>query len=247
MKIAIDAHSLGTQAGGNETYFRQLLQGLAQDQSKNQYNILYTHASALGQVQNDPRFSFTAIPRNPIVRICAALPWLLKKTKPDVFHCQYIQPPWGKTKTVVTIHDLAHEHFPEFFHPLEALRMKKMVRSTARRASHITTVSEFCATDIQRRCGVPREKISVSYPAASEKFHPRDKQLCREHLARTYGIDSPFILYVGRIQARKNLPRLVEAYSFLRKQGITAKLVLVGKQDWQSERVLTKIQELRLG
>src|SRR5438105_5529938 len=180
MKIAIDAHSLGTQAGGNETYFRQLLQGLAQDQSKNQYNILYTHASALGQVQNDPRFSFTAIPRNPIVRICAALPWLLKKTKPDVFHCQYIQPPWGKTKTVVTIHDLAHEHFPEFFHPMEALRMQKLVRWTARRASHILTVSEFSAADIAGRFGVPREKITVALQSPSPDFHPREKQLCQE-------------------------------------------------------------------
>src|SRR5947207_4430206 len=247
MKIAIDVHSIGTQAGGNETYFRQLLRGLALDKSDHQYTIFYVHPAALEEIKGDPRFNPVLVPKNPVARLCFSLPRLLRKIRPDIFHCQYVQPPFTRAKTVVTIHDLAHEHFPEFFHPLEALRMKKMVRSTARRASHITTVSEFCATDIERRCGVPREKISVSYPAASEKFHPRDKQLCREHLARTYGIDSPFILYVGRIQARKNLPRLVEAYSLLRKQGITAKLVLVGKQDWQSERVLARIQELGLG
>src|SRR5258708_29543720 len=187
--MVIEADSLGTKAGGNETYFRQLIRGLAQDQSKNQYNIFYTHAFALGQIQDDPRFSLTAIPKNPIVRICVSLPRLLQKTKPDVFHCQYIQPPFGNTKTVVTIHDLAHEHFPEFFHPLEALRMRKLVRWTARRASHILTVSEFSATDIAGRFGIPREKITVALQAASPGFHPRDKHLCQEHLARTYRID----------------------------------------------------------
>src|SRR5258708_25311790 len=181
MRIAIDAHSLGTQAGGNETYFRQLLRGLAQDQSKNQYNIFYTHAFALGQIQDDPRFSLTAIPKNPIVRICVSLPRLLQKTKPDVFHCQYIQPPFGSTKTVVTIHDLAHEHFPEFFHPLEALRMKKLVRWTARRASHIFTGSEFSAADIAGRFGSPREKIPVALHAASADCHPAATQLSQEH------------------------------------------------------------------
>jgi len=246
MKIAIDVHSIGTQAGGNETYFRQLLRVLALDKSNHQYTLFYVHPAALEEIKGDPRFNPVLVPKNPIIRMCFSLPRLLRKIRPDIFHCQYVQPPFTRTKTVVTIHDLAHEHFPEFFHPLEALRMKKMVRATARRADHIVTVSEFCATDIQRRCGVPQEKISVSYPAASEKFHPREKQSCREHLARTYGIDCPFILYVGRIQARKNLPRLVEAYSHLRKQGISAKLVLAGKQDWQSERVLAKIQELGL-
>jgi glycosyltransferase involved in cell wall biosynthesis len=53
-------------------------------------------------------------------------------------------------------------------------------------------------------------------------------------------------LYVGRIQARKNLPRLVEAYARLRKQGLDAKLVMVGKRDWQSGQLLEKIKDLGL-
>ena len=246
MKIAIDVHSLGTQSGGNETYFRQLVRGLVQDKSDNRYHLFYSYPSALNEFQWDARFSFSKIPTNPIRRICFSLPRLLQETKPEVFHCQYVKPPFVKTRTVVTIHDLAHEHYPEFFHPLEAFRMKKLVRWTAGRADHILTVSEFSAADIARRFGVPREKITVAYQAAAPDFRPRDAAQCREHVAKTYGIDSPFILYVGRIQARKNLPRLVEAYARVRKQGATAKLVMVGKKDWQSERLLEKIKELGL-
>jgi glycosyltransferase involved in cell wall biosynthesis len=244
MKIAIDVHSWGTQSGGNETYFRQLVRGLVQDKSDHQYQLFYSYPSVLNDFPFDGRFGFSKIPTNPIRRICISLPLLLRKTKPEVFHCQYIKPPFPKIRTVVTIHDLAHEHHPEFFHPLEAFRMKKLVRWTAGRADHILTVSEFSAADIARRFGVPREKITVVYQAAAPGFRPRDKAQCREHVAKLYGIDSPFILYVGRIQARKNLPRLVEAYARLRKQGTTAKLVMVGKKDWQSERLLEKIKEL---
>ncbi|HEV7550068.1 MAG TPA: glycosyltransferase family 1 protein [Candidatus Angelobacter sp.] len=246
MRIAIDAHSLGTQSGGNETYIRQLLGGLSEDQSRNSYRLFYTNPAALTDCTVDSRFTFTQIPKNPIPRICSVLPRLLAKEKPDVFHCQYVQPPFARTKTVLSIHDLAHEHFPEFFHPVEALRMKTLVRWSAKRASHIMTISEFSAADISRRFDLPRERITVAYLAASPDFHPRDKGQSQEHLARMYGINSSFILYVGRIQARKNLPRLVEAYARLRKQGLDAKLVMVGRQDWQSEQLVQKIKELGL-
>ena len=246
MKIAIDVHSLGTQSGGNETYYRQLLSGLTEDKSDNQYDLFYTHPAASSQDHGDRRFHFKKIPRNPIVRICAVLPHLLRKIKPDVVHCQYILPPLTKAKSVLTVHDLAHEHFPESFHPVEAARMKTLVRWSAKRATHILTVSEFSAADIARRFNISRAKITVAYQAASPVFQPRDKGHCQEHVARAFGIDSPFILYVGRIQSRKNLPRLVEAYNQVRQQGITAKLVIVGKKDWQSEQLLEKIKQLGL-
>jgi len=246
MKIAIDAHSLGAQASGNETFFRQLVRGLALDDSRNLYTLFHTHRFSLKEAENDPRFTLRRIPRNPFLRLGASLPLALRQIRPDVFHCQYVQPLWGAGKMVVTIHDLAHEHYPEFFSPVEALRMKKLVRWTARKARHILTVSEFSAADIAARFGLPREKITVAYLAAAPELHPRDPQLCQERLARSYGVRPPFILYVGRIQARKNLPRLVEAFARVHKQEPSATLVIVGKKDWQSERLLQKIRELDL-
>jgi glycosyltransferase involved in cell wall biosynthesis len=246
MKIAIDVHSLGTQAGGNETYYRQLIRGLAQDHSNNRYTLLHTHPFTLDAIETDSRFALRQIPRNPALRLSAAIPFVLKQINPDIFHCQYIRPLWGKHKTVVTIHDLAYEHFPEFFRPLEVIRMKKLVRWTAKKADHILTVSEFSAADIAARFGVPREKVTVAYQAASREFHPRDKGSSQEVLGRTYGIRAPFILYVGRIQARKNLPRLVEACARLRQRGAEVQLVIAGRKDWQSERLLQKVRQVGL-
>jgi len=246
MNIAIDVHSLGTQAGGNETYFRQLIHGLAASPQQNRYTLFYTQPGALNVSQGDPRFSFVRIPRNPLTRIGFSLPYQLRRRKPDVFHCQYIQPPCGNVSSVLAIHDLAHENFPQFFHPLERLRLQKLVRWSAHRASHIVTLSRFSAEDIARRYNVPLEKITITYLAAAEDFHPREKGICREKLARAYGLDAPFILYVGRLQARKNLPRLVEAYARAKQHGVQEKLVLVGRKDFQFDQLLARIKELKL-
>src|SRR5689334_11216557 len=93
MKVAIDVHSIGAQAGGNETFYRQLLQGLTEDQTQNSYTLFYTHAHAPSLVHVDERFKWVRIPQNPLVRISFALPAVLRELKPDVFHCQYILPP----------------------------------------------------------------------------------------------------------------------------------------------------------
>lgn len=246
MKVAIDVHSLGTQAGGNETFYRQLLEGLVEDGSPNHYTLFYTRPQALSSVKLDDRFTWKHIPANPFCRICFSLPRALNTLQPDVFHCQYILPPRVKAKSVVTIHDLAHEHHPEFSPRLEALRMRKLVRWSARRADHIITVSEYSARDIEQIYGVPRSKITVAYQAAAETFRPRDKQSCRLHLEKAYGLRSPFLLYVGRVQARKNLVRLVEAFARVRRQHTDLRLVIVGKPDLHYEKLLARVDALSL-
>ena len=74
--------------------------------------------------------------------------------KPDVFHCQYILPPNVKCRTVITIHDLAHETYPQFSPRFEGLRMRMLVPWSAKRADHIITVSEYSAAEIQRRSSI---------------------------------------------------------------------------------------------
>jgi glycosyltransferase involved in cell wall biosynthesis len=246
MKVAIDVHSIGAQAGGNETFYRQLLQGLTEDRTPNSYTLFYTHAHAPTLVRVDQRFHWVRIPHNPIVRIYFALPALLRELKPDVFHCQYILPPRVKCKTVVTIHDLAHERYPKFSPRVEGVRMRKLVPRSARRADHIITVSEYSANDLVSLYGVPRSKITVAYQAPSPKFKPRDKLSSQERLKTRYGINSPFLLYVGRLQARKNLIRLTQAFARVRKTHTDLKLVLVGKPDLHHEKLIAKVEELGL-
>lgn len=246
MHIAIDVHSLGSRAAGNETYYQQLLQGLAEERNQHQFTLFYTHPEALQNSPNGTHFSWVKIPQNPVLRLGVSLPLQLRKHDPDVFHCQYIAPPGVPSKLVVTIHDLAHEHHPALAHPLETLAMRKLVRASAHRADRILTVSQFCAADISCTYGIPSEKIYVASPAVSEKFQPRDKSDSQAIIVRKYGIRPPFILYVGRIQVRKNFVRLVEAYARLLREGPVPKLLMIGKSDWGAQKIHKRIEQLNL-
>jgi glycosyltransferase involved in cell wall biosynthesis len=246
MKVAIDVHSLGAQAGGNETFYRQLLQGLSKDDSPNQYILLYTRPDAPSVLELDRRFDWIHVPEHPVRRNAFSIPAVLRATKPDVFHCQYIVPLGTGCKTVVTIHDLAHERYPELSPRMEALRMRLLVPWSARRADRIVTVSECSAHDIERIYHIPRDKITVAYQSAEVNFRPRDKAQSRDHIARVYSIHTPFILYVGRVQARKNVPRLIEAFSTVRVRHPNMRLVIVGKPDLHYDKVQKKLRELRL-
>jgi glycosyltransferase involved in cell wall biosynthesis len=246
MKIAIDVHSLGTRAAGNETYFQQLLAGLAGDQSDHEYALLYVHRAALEPFALDARFRLVEIPTNPLRRNVVAIPRALRAIRPDVFHCQYVVPPFVHVPTVVSIHDLAYEHFPEYFRPFERWRMKRQVRAAAQRAAHVVTLSEYSAGDMAEKYGISREKITVTHLAADARFQPRDRAAAQKQIAEKYGIAAPFVLYVGRVQARKNLPRLVEAFAQVRARSPELRLVIVGKRDWQAEQLLARVQGLGL-
>jgi glycosyltransferase involved in cell wall biosynthesis len=247
MHIAIDVHSIGSRAAGNETYYQQLVRGLAEFGSAHQFTLFYTHPEAPRGVPASPQFVWEKIPQNRILRLGFSLPRRIREIAPDIFHCQYIAPARVSSKLVVTIHDLAHEHHPGLAHPLETLAMRKLVRATAQRADRILTVSHFCAADIAGTYGISAEKILVASPAISTEFHPRDKAWAQGVIAHKYAITFPFILFVGRLQARKNLVRLLEAYAQLMKQAPTPKLLMIGKPDWGVQQIQQTIERLDLG
>jgi len=163
-----------------------------------------------------------------------------------VFHAQHILPPFCNCRTVATIPDIAHEHYPEFFSTFEALRSKALIRRSAERADHVITVSEYSKNDICKTYHIEPEKITVTHEGAGTEFFPRDKEVCREQVARKYGIQAPFLLYVGRLQERKNLRRLLSAFARVKQMGAEQKLVLVGKKDWMLGSIQAHAESLGL-
>lgn len=247
MKIGIDVHSIGSGKGGNETYYRSLIEALPRVDQSNQYFLYHTRAGKR-PMNGFARRNFATRrirPASPYFRIPFALPAQIKREPVDVFHAQFIVPPFLKARTVTTIPDIAYEHFPEFFPNYQKAWSKVLIRSSARRADHIITVSEHSKKDIVRTYGIEEEKITVTPEGVSEDFYPRPKARAKE-IVRKYGIEGSFILYLGRLQGRKNLTRLVDAYSRIRKAGCEEKLVLAGKPDSLFEVTIVRIRDLRL-
>ena len=247
MRIAIDAHSVGTQLGGNETYAVNLIEALAEIDQENQYTLYVTKRSAIDRFANRwPNFKVKqTLPHTPLVRIPITLSAELRKNPVDVLHVQYTAPPFAPCPIVVTIHDLAFEHLPETFNRRSWLQLRLTVRSTARRAAQIVTVSEYSRQDIIKTYGIAPEFITVTPEAASSNFTRVTSETELQKMRDTYGIEGDYILSLCSIQPRKNLVRLIEAYSLLRRLHSEVKLpqlVLAGKRGWLDDETMRAAQ-----
>lgn len=245
MHIAIDAHAVGTGLAGNETYIANLIEALAEIDTANRYTLYVTRREAFERFRNRwPNFTpRLTLPHTPLVRIPVTLVAELRRRPVDLLHVQYTAPPFAPCAVVPTIHDLAFEHLPETFKRRSWMQLRLTVRRTARRAAHIITVSEFSRRDIENTYRIAPERITVTPEAASKVFSPADAAEI-ERVRAHYKIEGDYLLAVGSIQPRKNLARLLEAYSDLLRARTHAKLprlVLVGKRAWLYEETLRSV------
>src|SRR5437870_5195040 len=247
LRIAIDAHSVGARLGGNETYAINLIEALAEIDQTNLYTLYVTKRDAIDRFANRwPNFTVRqTLPHTPLVRIPLTLSRELRRNPVDVLHVQYTAPPFAPCPIVTTIHDLAFEHLPETFNRRSWMQLRLTVRRTARRSAQIITVSEYSRQDICKTYRIPSERIRVTPEAASEKFFPVTGGTELKAIRETYGIERDYILSLCSIQPRKNLIRLVEAYSLLRKSSADVKppqLVLAGKRGWRDHETLRAVK-----
>ena len=152
----------------------------------------------------------------------------------------YIVPPRIHGKVVTTVHDLTYIRYPETMDKKNLRRIRKDIGYSLQRSDRILAVSEFSKLELCQLLRVPEEKVSVVYnaPALSEEVTDA-KTLFRKH-----GITKPYILYVGTLEPRKNLIRLMQAFEKLKQtEGIPHQLVLAGGKGWNSEDILEHAQK----
>jgi glycosyltransferase involved in cell wall biosynthesis len=245
VKVGIDVHSLGTRSGGNETYYRELLGALQQVDSEIRYFLYGIDPEALSQQGDRERFQCRPVSASRYLRIPFSLPQSAKRDDLDLFHAQFIVPPGLRCKTVTTIPDIAFERFPEWF-PLYQRRWSRyLIRRSAHKADHIITVSENSKRDLINIYQIAADNVTVIYPAPDKSFRPYDKKAAQARIALQYGILGDFILYIGRLQGRKNLLRLVDAFAQMGCSNCR-KLVLAGSPDTLFAPVRKRIAEQRL-
>jgi glycosyltransferase involved in cell wall biosynthesis len=248
LRIAIDAHSVGTKLGGNESYAVNLIESLAQIDEVNDYTLYVTTAEARDRFhQRWPNFKVrTTLPHTPLIRIPLTLSAELRKHPVDVLHVQFTAPPFCPCPVVVSIHDLSFEHLPHTFHRRSRTQLRLTVRHSARRATRILTLSEHTRRDVIDTYGIEPSRITAIPLAAPTHFSPIEDDRELQRVRHNYGIDGPYILSVGSIQPRKNLARLVNAYVLLRgkyTQTELPKLVLVGKCAWLYDETLRAVEQ----
>jgi glycosyltransferase involved in cell wall biosynthesis len=146
---------------------------------------------------------------------------------------------------VLTIHDVIPYVYPETSTRLDWLIYHMWLPRTARKADAIITDSGPSREDIVTHLSVPPERVEVVPLAADRRFRPM-KTAEVEPVLQEYGVERPYILYVGALESRKNLPRLLEAYALLRQWSELWKLVIVGARKWKSSPIFDTVQRLAL-
>lgn len=153
----------------------------------------------------------------------------------------YIVPPRVLGKVVTTVHDLAFMRYPETMNRRNLKRIRQDIVYSLERSDRILTVSQFSKEELISCMGVERDKISVIYNAPSIS----DKLVDVKTLLERYQITSPYLLYVGTIEPRKNIIRLLLAFDRLKREaGIPHQLVLAGGSGWKNKDIYGAAQSL---
>ncbi|MBN2470250.1 MAG: glycosyltransferase family 4 protein [Anaerolineae bacterium] len=250
-RIGINAHLLSGQAGyrraGIHGYIANTLRCLpAADPG-----LRHTVFVGEGTPPDDPAFTVrrSRLPTgSPLVRILweqAVQPWQTGGL--DLLHGMgFVSPVIARCPAVVTIYDLSFIYYPDRLSAARRLYLQMLTGFSARRARRVIAISESTAQDVAQLLDVPRSRIDVACPGVSEMFRPQDAAAVANFQQRMQ-LPPHFLMHLGTLEPRKNLPVLLEAYALLpRAVRDDAPLVLVGGKGWGLEEVRSAVVRLGL-
>lgn len=146
---------------------------------------------------------------------------------------------------IVTIHDLSYYKYPQTF-TYGSRKIKELIAPfSIRRASKIIVDSENTKKDVLAMFKVAESKMKIIYPGRPDYKRVEDIHQI-ENTKRKYSISGEYILYLGTLEPRKNILRLIDAYSSLVREGIQEKLVIAGKKGWLYQDIFKKVEQLGL-
>lgn len=257
MHIGVDARILTKEKKvGLGNYCLNLLKYLARIDFDNKYTLCVDKPIEESFIENE-RFNVKVLNLGWLGRWH---PWLWQLTSwpmellfhpPDILFSPIGAFCWYRPcKFVVMIHDVSFQISKDFFTTKIRAIWKISPNSashSARHADMIIVPSQSTKTDVVRFYGVNPEKITVIYEGYDEEvYKPQDNPAPIEEVKREYNIPGKYILYVGTLEPRKNIPRLVEAFHSLKKEGVEHKLVVAGKLGWLYKDIFTTVTRLNL-
>ena len=243
MRIGLDAHVIGRRKTGNETYITGLGNALAARDDV-ELTVFLDPGTAWPLAARDPSGAGGDVPhlralrsRGRVGRLLLDLPIRARQARSQILHVQYVAPPIAGVPTVVAVHDLSFEDRPELFSTPTRLRLRTTVRASTRRAAAVVALSGFTRDRLLHHYDLDPDRVFVAHAAVDGRFSRLDQGVRTLDL-RPLDLPARFVLHVGDLIPRKNVPRLVEAMADLRRDGIgDVGLVLAGQDGRDSPRV----------
>ena len=250
MLIGIDASRAATQERtGTENYSLQLIRHLLALESGHRYRLYFNRPPT---VELFPMAADLELRVMPFPRLWThlRLSWEMARQPPDVlFVPAHVLPLVHPRSSVVTVHDLGYRHYPGAHPLLDRLYLNLSTRYNARAARRVIAVSQATQDDLVQHYGLEPDKITVVYSGWDERMQPVEDEATIEGVKARYHIRGEYVLYVGTLQPRKNLGRLLEAVALLRKRaqrGEAPGLVIAGRKGWLYDQIFQQVERLGL-
>lgn len=179
-----------------------------------------------------------------------ALSRAIRRYDLDILHdpngiAPFLGPKHG-AKRLVTIHDAFAFVHPETHNRLDNWRYRMLLPWASRRADTVMTDSAHSRRDLEQHLKIEAARINVIPCGLDPHFTPVADCAARQHILDRYRIVAPYLLYVGGINARKNIARLFEAFAQVRADHPSVKLVIGGKRQWQTREIEATFERLAL-
>ncbi len=172
------------------------------------------------------------------------LSWEMLRLPPDLlFVPAHVLPLVRPARTLVTVHDLGYRSFPDAHPPAQRRYLELSTRWNVRVATHVLADSTATRDAIIEAFDIPHEKVSIVHPGYIPDLGPEPDQARIEQVKRRYGIVGDYLLFIGRIQPRKNLPRLIAAFAQIAPRYPGLNLVLAGPMGWQTGIITEQVRE----
>ncbi len=252
MRIGIDATALPPEPFGAGNYIIQLVRTLASLDTGDEWVVFaQKHAQDLISVPEDSHLEWKIIPdQDPARRLIweqAAFPTMIQNSRIELLHSLHYTRPWHlPCASVVTFHDMTFFLYPQLHTLAKRLFFPRMIRFSARHADALIAVSEQTRRDAIRILHIPPEKITGIPLGIHLDFHPILDQTALDACREKYHLPQSFILFVGQVEPRKNLPVLFEAYHQLIQHSSPPPLVIAGRMGWGVEAILAPVKRLGL-
>jgi len=231
MRVGIDAGPLKhARSGGIRRYTESLIRALGRQSPNNDYVLFRApDAARLDSLQElGDNFAWDQL-EFPLKRWMDYFHLFGASDKIDFYHgTNYSAPLLAQQPSVLTVHDLTVQLFPEV-HPRHRRLAHSMLPLLCRKARRLIADSFNTKEDLIRHFGVDEDRIDVVHLAVSEEFQPIEDAVERERVRTRYGLPESFLLFVGSIEPRKNLPWLMRSVKELRDEGFPHKLVVAGQ------------------
>ena len=157
----------------------------------------------------------------------------------------YVPPGVGGRKVTI-VHDMVVKAFPKTMNLKTKIMLKLCLKKSCKRADRIVTVSQFSKEEIVKYLKIPEEKIVVMPNGVDHSlYHTGYPQDAIKAAQRRYHIAGEYYLYLGTLEPRKNIERMVRAYARVKTPG-SPRLVLAGRKGWLYESIFQTVQELGL-